>query len=534
MTGPIGSGALDLTPAEAKTVSSLLTRYLCGTEVWAFGSRTNGNATPASDLDLVAFTNTEQNALLASVREAFDASDLRFRVDLLAWKEVPESFRKEISRHHVVVMARRQASRPGWASRKLGDFASLKYGKTLRGPDRVEAGTVPVFGSNGQVGTHDEALTAGPTVIVGRKGTVGAVHYSPEPCWPIDTTYWHEDADAELCRFKYYLLGALRLDEMNSDSAVPGLSRGVAHALTVAVPPPAQQRAVARFLGALDDRIALGARIVRRLDGMARAIFKDWFVDFGPTRAKMEGRGADLAVDSSFLFAGALVESTVGRIPEGWSVTRFGDSFELIMGQSPPGRTYNTDGEGLPFLQGRADFGTRYAAPRRFCSAPARLSAPDDTLVSVRAPVGAVNIAKARCCIGRGVAAVRHRSGSAAYTYQAMCHLRATLESFESTGTVFGAVTRTQFESLLVVEPPAGVVEAFDRIVGPLHDRVRRSVQASEKLVELRDRLGERLVSGRLRLDSRGEGAAPDMGDAGRQGVVDGAPNGPTRGEAAC
>lgn len=534
MTGAIGSGAIDLTPAEAKTVSSLLTRYLYGTEIWAFGSRTNGNATPTSDLDLVAFTTTEQATLIESVREAFEASDLRFRVDLLSWQAVPESFRKEIDRQHVVLLPRRSAPGPGWSFRKLGDFAPLKYGRTLRGPDRVEEGAVPVFGSNGQVGNHDEALTAGPTVIVGRKGTVGAVHHSPGPCWPIDTTYWHEEPDADLCRFKYYLLGTLRLDEMNSDSAVPGLNRSVAHALTVTVPPTAEQHAVARFLGALDDRRALGARIVGALDAMARAIFEDWFVDFGPTRAKWGARGDYLPPDLSSLFSGALVKSTVGRIPEGWSAMRLGDSFELTMGQSPPGSTYNTEGDGLPFLQGRADFGSRYAAPRRFCSAPARLAAPEDTLVSVRAPIGAINIAGGRCCIGRGVAAVRHRSGSAAYTYHALCRLRPVFESFESTGTVFGAVTKKQFESLLVVEPPAEVVAAFDRVVGPLWGRIRCSLEASEKLAELRDVLVERLVSGRLRVDGGTEGPGPGTGEAGEQGAVDAAGPGRTMGAAPC
>lgn len=514
MTRAPGDGALELTPAETKTVMSLLARYLGGTEVWAFGSRTNGNATRTSDLDLVAFTDTEQAGLIQSAREAFEASDLGFRVDLLEWQEVPESFREEIRRRHVVLTPRRTAPGPGWRTRKMADFAPLKYGKALRGPDRVEDGAVPVFGSNGQVGNHDQAVTAGPTVIVGRKGTVGAVHYSPEPCWPIDTTYWHEEPDADLCRFKYYLLGALRLDEMNSDSAVPGLSRTVAHALTAPVPPAAEQRRVARFLGALDDRIDLSARIARRLDTMARAIFRDWFVDFGPTRAKMAGRSSSLPRDSRPLFPGSLVVSAAGPVPEGWSAMRFGDSFGLTMGQSPPGSTYNTEGEGLPFLQGRADFGVRYAAPRRFCSAPARVAAPEDTLVSVRAPIGAVNLAKDRCCIGRGVAAVRHRSGIAAYTYYALRCLRPALESFESTGTVFGAVTKRQFESLLVVEPPAGVVEAFDRVVGPLYERIRRSLEASEKLADLRDGLRSRLISGRLRPDGRGAEAASGKGSA--------------------
>lgn len=337
-------------------------------------------------------------------------------------------------------------------------------------------------------------------------------------------------------QFIYYWITANRslLERHASGSTFSELSAGALGQIRLLLPPVRDQETIGNVLGSLDDRIEQNGRTIATLDAMARAIFRDWFVDFGPTRAEKEGRTRDLLPDSSSLFLAALVDSPVGRIPEGWSVARFGDSFELTMGQSPPGSTYNTEGQGLPFLQGRADFGAQYAAPRRYCSAPARVAAREDTLVSVRAPIGSVNIARDRCCIGRGVAAVRHRSGSAAYTYQSLCRLRPVLESFESTGTVFGAVTKTQFESLFVVEPPAEVVEAFDRLVGPLHERVRRSVEASEKLGELRDRLGERLVSGRLRSDGAGKGSAAGGGDAGRQRAVGEAGEGRVTGATGC
>ena len=342
-----------------------------------------------------------------------------------------------------------------------------------------------------------------------------------------DTTFVHYLAKSD--RVRNYAIA-----KMTGSSGRQRVPLGALDHLMVPVPSLADQCFAAHTLGTLDDLIDLNTSIDRTLDTIARSIFDDWFVDFGPTRAKVEGRRRYLPPDSSSLFPGSLVESTVGPIPAGWSAARFGESFELTMGQSPPGSTYNTATQGLPFLQGRADFGSRYAAPRRFCSAPARVATPEDTLVSVRAPIGAVNIARDHCCIGRGVAAVRHRSGSAAYTYQSLCRLRPVLESFESTGTVFGAVTKTQFESLLVVEPPAEVVEAFDRLVGPLHERIRRSVEASEKLGELRDRLGERLVSGQLRPDGRGRGSAPGRGDAGGQRVVGEAGEGRVTGATGC
>ena len=207
-----------------------------------------------------------------------------------------------------------------WHETTVGEFAPFTYGKSLRAKDRNPDGNVPVFGSNGIVGYHDAALTAGPTVIIGRKGTAGAVHYSPEPCWPIDTTFFITGDDPHLIRFKHYALGAIGLPDMNTDSAVPGLNRNAAHARELRIPPLPEQRRIAHILGTLDDKIELNRRMNETLDEMARAIFKDWFVDFGPARAKMEDRDAYLPDDIWKLFPDSLADSELGEIPEGWEV----------------------------------------------------------------------------------------------------------------------------------------------------------------------------------------------------------------------
>ena len=168
---------------------------------------------------------------------------------------------------------------------------------------------------------------------------------------------------------------------------------------------------------ALGEVIELNRRMNQTLEEMARSIFKDWFIDFGPTRAKMEGREPYLPAEVWELFPDSVVDSELCSIPEGWEVKALGDCFNPTVGQSPPGRTYNESGEGLPFFQGRTDFGFRYPENRRFCSEPKHVAEEDDTLVSVRAPVGDINMAWEKCCIGRGVAALQHNSGSSTYTY---------------------------------------------------------------------------------------------------------------------
>ncbi len=218
-----------------------------------------------------------------------------------------------------------------WRSTTIGEFTPFVYGKGLPERERNSAGTVPVFGSNGVVGFHDAALTNGPTIIIGRKGTVGAVHYSSVPCWPIDTTYFVTAIDPQLLRFKYYALKTLGLESMNEDSAVPGLNRKAAHARALRVPEEPVQRAIAHILGTLDDKIELNQRMNETLEEMARALFKSWFVDFDPIRAKMEGRWRrgesrpGMPAELYDIFPDRLVPSELGKIPAGWGVRTLGD-----------------------------------------------------------------------------------------------------------------------------------------------------------------------------------------------------------------
>ena len=200
------------------------------------------------------------------------------------------------------------------------------------------------------------------------------------------------------------------------------------------------------------------------------------------------------------LFPDSFVDSELGPIPEGWEVKALRDCFNLTMGQSPPGRTYNESGEGLPFFQGRTDFGFRYPEKRRFCAEPKRIAESDDTLVSVRAPVGDINMAWEKCCIGRGVAALRHKSGASSYTYHSAWAIQQQIQQYEHTGTVFGAINKRQFESLPLVEPPSEVLGAFQSLVAPLDDHIRSNTVESHNLASQRDALLPRLLSGTVRI----------------------------------
>ncbi len=266
------------------------------------------------------------------------------------------------------------------------------------------------------------------------------------------------------------------------------------------LPPLSEQRAIAHNLGTLDDKIELNRRMNQTLEEMARTLFKSWFIDFDPVRAKMTGRWRPgqslpgLAAHLYDVFPDHLVHSSLGHMPCGWAVTAIKNEFKLTMGQSPPGSTYNDNHRGLPFYQGSSDFAFRYPRRRVYCTRPTRIGMPGDTLVSVRAPVGAINMAADKCAIGRGVAAVIHNSGSSSYTYYFMQHLRDQLQGFDDEGTVFGSITKRDFNTVACYAPLAAIIAAFDRTVSSVDLRIRSAERESSSLVDVRDTLMTKLL----------------------------------------
>ena len=146
-----------------------------------------------------------------------------------------------------------------------------------------------------------------------------------------------------------------------------------------------------------------------------------------------------------------------------------------------------------------SDFGFRYPGNRKFCTAPNRIAEPEDTLVSVRAPVGDINMAWERCCIGRGIASLRYRACAASFTYYTVQALQVRLREYENTGTVFGAITRTQLARLPIQQPSMELVHAFECLARGWDETIRRNTAQINTLTALRSVLLPRLVSGRLR-----------------------------------
>ncbi len=165
---------------------------------------------------------------------------------------------------------------------------------------------------------------------------------------------------------------------------------------------------------------------------------------------------------------------TVTVAPSNRRVTPLKEVADLIMGQSPPGSTYNEVGDGIPFFQGVRDFGARYPSPRVFCTAPSRIAQPGDLLLSVRAPIGRTNIADRECAAGRGLAIIRcRRRSDRRYLEFVLRHLEPTWEVLEGSGSVFGNATKKDIESLLLPwHRDAAERGQIARILGALDDKI--------------------------------------------------------------
>lgn len=286
-----------------------------------------------------------------------------------------------------------------------------------------------------------------------------------------------------------------------SGTTVFGIKQSELRKIEILVPPVYEQKSIAKILSSFDDKIELNRKMNATLEQIAQAIFKSWFVDFDPVKAKAAGQEPEgMDAETAALFPSEFEQSELGMIPKGWKVGSFGQMFNFTMGQSPPGETYNENREGIVFYQGRADFGFRYPTPRIYCFAPMRLAQEGETLLSVRAPVGDINMSMERCCIGRGLASIIHKSGSCSYTFYKMKYLEKELASFNGEGTVFGSISKTTLSEVKIKEPSKNLVFVFEKLVSGIDKKIKTLSQEMINLVSLRDSLLPRLISGQLRI----------------------------------
>ena len=183
---------------------------------------------------------------------------------------------------------------------------------------------------------------------------------------------------------------------------------------------------------------------------------------------------------------------------EEWQQGALSDIAEITMGQSPSGSSYNEDGTGTVFFQGRAEFGFRYPTIRLFTTEPKRMARKNDVLMSVRAPVGDLNVAHEDCCIGRGLGAIHSKDNHQSFVLYTMFSLRKELDVFNGEGTVFGSINRDALNSMPIRIPPQEILDEFEALVAPMDALILNNHDENCRLANARDYLLPRLMSGEL------------------------------------
>jgi type I restriction enzyme S subunit len=391
-----------------------------------------------------------------------------------------------------------------WRQSTWGAEISLEYGKAIRGYQHAVA-PYRVFGSNGPIGWTESALAAGPGVILGRKGAYRGVQFSTEPFFVIDTAYFVKPKTELDMRWLYYAIIHHKLGEIDDGSPIPSTTRAAVYVRDVDVPSLPEQRAIAATLGALDDKIDLNRRMNETLEAMARALFRDWFFDFGPTRAKMAGTAPYLSPDLWFLFPDSLDDA--GK-PEGWKIFNLGQIAEHHTKTLTPAKMAELEVEhfSLPaYDKGQIpaiDHGASIKSNK--------------TLV----PAEAVLLSKLNPEIPRVWMPETHRrlqqvssTEFLAYTAKAgagRCLLFCLFSDQGFREMLHGMVTGTSKShqrisppSLLGREVITGAQEMFDvfeQLVAPFLKRVRENRAESRTLAQTRDLLLPRLMSGEVRV----------------------------------
>lgn len=243
------------------------------------------------------------------------------------------------------------------------------------------------------------------------------------------------------------------------------------------------------FFWTIEEKIRCNKKIISELELLAKTIYDYWFLqyDFPDENGKpYKSSGGEMIWN----------EELKREIPVGWEVSDLSYLCDITMGSSPQGESFNELGEGDIFYQGKTDFGQRFPNVRLYTTAPIRLAQEGDVLLSVRAPVGDINIASGRCCIGRGLAALHSEYKSFLY-YTMLCN-QYQFNKYNNSGTTFGAITKDALYTIKVVIPHSKLVSLFEKRVGKYDEKILKSFKENEEFISLRNFLLPLLMNGQV------------------------------------
>ena len=534
---------IDVTADQRKTLLALLERYLPNTETWVYGSRVKWTSRPQSDLDLVVFATPEQEGQVSDLREAFEESNLPFRVDLFVWDAVPEKFRKHIKCDHVMLVAKEKpvvgsdAGEAGeWIYAIVHDIAASSRNALVGGPfgsnlvsrDYVSEGVPVIRGQNmgarwvtghfvfvtPQKAESLEANLARPgDIVLTQRGTLGQVSIVPSTPfgrYVVSQSQMKVTGNREIAdpMFFYYVLSSagqkdyVRLNTIQGHESRTSISAsfGQTH---VPDPPLNEQRAIAHILGTLDDKIELNRRMNETLEVMARTLFKSWFVDFDPVRAKMEGRDPNLPQHLADLFPDRLVDSELGEIPEGWEVIPLDEIAVFQNGLALQKYRPQVNEKRLPVVKiaqlrsGKTDSGEWATSNIR----PECIIDDGEVVFSWSGSLMVTVWCSGRAALNQHLFKVTSRRFPKWFLLH---NVRSHLADFQTIAagkaTTMGHIKRHHLSEAKCTVPDRRLLAAADRRLAAMFDRSVSANIQSRTLAALRDALLPKLISGEIRI----------------------------------
>lgn len=270
--------------------------------------------------------------------------------------------------------------------------------------------------------------------------------------------------------FLYYTLRSPSVrqnvrENYGSGSAIPRIVLKDFKRMPISFPSIVEQRRITSILLVLDQKIQLNNEINKNLQSQAQVIYDHLILE---------------------------------KADKTWSEGLLSDIATITMGQSPKGSSYNENGVGAVFFQGRAEFGFRFPIRKLYTTDPKRMAQANDVLMSVRAPVGDINVAYEDCCIGRGLSSIRSKDNHQSYVLYTMFNLRKQLDIFNGEGTVFGAINRDALNSMPISIPPLKVIDHFEALVSPMEAAILNNYKESVRLQTIRDSMLPMLMSGEI------------------------------------
>ncbi len=387
-----------------------------------------------------------------------------------------------------------------WEIKKISEEIELCYGVGLKS-DYRKKGKYPVFGSNGIIGSHNKYLIKGPGIIVGRKGTIGLVHFTEKNFWPIDTTYYiklRRDGDIN---FWYYLIKSLKLYEMNSHSAVPGLNRDQAYNLKVKVPSYNLQKEIARVLKNLDLNINIRNEIIINLERIGTNLFTHWFIDFEfPNEQGKPYKSS----------GGEFIDSELGKIPKGWKICKLIDCGKIICGKTPPKSNKNYFGGDTPFIKipdmhnnvfilktedSLTENGKKFQENKTI---PAKSIG-----VSCIATVGLVSLTSQESQTNQQInSLIPYHEPSLYYLYFKLKTLKDYFNTLGSSGSATLNINTKIFSNIKIIMSTNDVLEKFNKMVSPIFNSILLNSRENLSLYQIRDTLLPKLITGKIRVNS--------------------------------